>query len=196
MNHCFIADQFELSKNQPCEYVKNVTKKFDNFNEFKDCVKNTESTYKAKVLNQGNLPEEVIVKKNKIVLICDYTRVNYSDVEFIIEIKCSNQGIIKIKDQGIYCEKCYNKFQNYPKIETVQKILKELEQNPLKGIPVSRKIQCILSNAQKQLTSTQIYEQGIPWEIKGKTPRNTIAARCSTLYQQGFIKKDGCYYYV
>lgn len=61
---------------------------------------------------------------------------------------------------------------------------------------VSKKIQLILHiNKGKYFTSSEIYEIGEPWNVSGKTPRNTIIARCSTLYRNGIIlKKDNKFY--
>ncbi len=60
----------------------------------------------------------------------------------------------------------------------------------------SRKIQLILhKNKGKLLTSTEIYEMGKPWDISGRTPKNTIVARCSTLQKNGVVlKKDNKYF--
>lgn len=60
----------------------------------------------------------------------------------------------------------------------------------------SRKIQLILHNNRGKLfTSTEIYEMGKPWDISGRTPKNTIVARCSTLQKNGIVlKKDNKYF--
>jgi hypothetical protein len=63
-------------------------------------------------------------------------------------------------------------------------------------LPVSKKIYFILKFTGERMTCSSIYDYGKPWNIYGLTPRNTITARCSTLYRDGFIQKDcdGKYY--
>ena len=64
------------------------------------------------------------------------------------------------------------------------------------GLSTSKKIQFILVCSGKPLTANEIYEKGKPWAASGKTPKNTVYARCSTLYQEGVICKEGTKYYV
>lgn len=59
----------------------------------------------------------------------------------------------------------------------------------------SKKIQAILIFYKKELTSSEIYELGKPWNITGKTPKNTVIARCSTLYHNNYIEKNEKGYY-
>ncbi len=203
MNCLNIVQQFEnVTTAKLCENERDQFLKFDDFFELQEYISNhgydiPKLSFDAKVCN---VIEEVTVDEDNVTLLCDDTEVSFETVEFFIRVFCNEDSVINIKDQGNYCEKCYNliaKKYNFPKLETVKTALKEHKENPFKGLSVSKKIQYILSlELGTKMSSSQIYQKGIPWEVAGKTPKNTIAARCSTLCQNGFIKKKDTMYFI
>ena len=193
-----IIKHYDLVENCLCSNVKTKYISVKNFTELRDILieygyDDVPYTLDAKVDN-NTIVEDVSVScgNNLVNLDCDNTKVSYDQVKFMVKVYCNNNAVIMVKDQGEYCEKCYKQIPNVPKLNIVYKVLKE--NDPFKGLSVSKKIQFILKKGDK-LTSTQIFEEGKPWEAIGKTPKNTIAARCSTLCQKGFIKKEGSFYY-
>jgi hypothetical protein len=70
------------------------------------------------------------------------------------------------------------------------------EENKIKFLSVSKKIIYILLTTQKKMSSGDIYLHGLPWSCTGKTPKNTVIARCSTLFRNGFINKENNLYFI
>lgn len=200
MNCLNIVQQFRLTSGSLCENTQTKTVRVDDYYELQDLLSEygydiPKHDLDAKI-NNNSITEDVLVNEDDITLVCDDTKVKYSDVQFVILVYCNDQSVIRIKDEGEYCQECFEKM-TYPPLETIQTVLKEAKENPFKGLSVSKKIQYILStNLDTKLTSTQVYEKGKPWEVAGKTPKNTIAARCSTLSKKGHIQKEGKLYYL
>jgi len=177
----------------------------DNFEELRNILikygyqTDTCEIFDAKV-NNSVISEEVYVssKDNQVTLTCDDTKISYKYVKFIIKKFCQNQSVINIRDQGLYCEKCYTRIANrlnYPNLEKIREYLLDPGYK-MSGLSVAKKIQFILKSSKLPMSSKEIYETGIPWEISGITPFNTIAARCSTLYQNKIIKKTSTKYHL
>ncbi len=135
--------------------------------------------------------EEVIAHKNNVELVSDSSIINYHDFTFVIIYYCNNNAIIDVKDEGSFCEDCYNK-TNHPHLKTVKDTLK----NPTKYLSVSKKIIYILNKYKEKMGSKDIYDCGKPWNITGSTQINTIQARCSSLYKSGLLKKELDKYYI
>lgn len=168
-----------------CENVRNEYLKVNNFKELQQ--KLAELNYDVPKydfdvrLSSSSLIEEALINEKEVILVSDGQKVSYASVEFLVKVFCDLKSVIGLEDQGYFCERCYNSVIKRPPLDVVLK-----KRNHL---PVSKKIQLILSQ-NNQLTSSEIYEKGKPWNIEGKTPKKTIAARCSTLYQKKIIKKE------
>ena len=112
---------------------------------------------------------ENVYVKNEILYFCsDNKKVDYSNIKFEIVIDSDSNN----------------------NIENNKEIILSTS-----NLSTSRKIQYILLK-KKLLTSLEIYEEGKPWNCKGKTPKNTVIARCSTLYKNGYIKKINNKYFI
>lgn len=202
MNCLNIVNQIKFIQNNDddlCEHIKKkyiivknneeLKKKLNKYNY--DYNKN-ENLLNAKTQNQ-DIEEEVFVSDIELYCTSDNTKLKWSEVQFSFIEYCNELSVINIKDEGNYCEKCYTKlFPNYPKFDTLKKAIGDKTQ----CLPVSKKIQYILEkNHGIRMSSTEIYKKGYPWHISGNTPKNTIAARCSTLCRNGVIKKENRKYY-
>lgn len=167
--------------------VKNYRDLIKSLNKSKYDHSNTLNGY----ITSKDINEEVIVHKDNIELASDSTIINYDDFTFVIIDYCNNNAVIDVKDEGSFCEDCYNK-TNHPPLE----IIKNTLENPIKYLSVSKKIIYILNKYKEKIESKDIYEKGKPWNIIGSTQINTIQARCSSLYKSGIIKKEFDKYYI
>jgi len=140
--------------------------------------------------------EEVLATPSSLTLTCDSKKINYDKTIFLIKWFCNKNAVIEKIDDKKYCKCCYvdnNQVLN-SEFEKIKEILESDDKTT--GLSTSKKIQFILINNDKKLTAKEIYELGVPWSASGKTPRNTVYARCSTLYQEGVICKEGTRYFV
>ncbi len=189
---------FELEKikepNIPCKYTIRKIKKFSTYDQVIEYLSNKNyddyifliDENKQIRLIYNSFEEYGILHEDYIELVCDGSKVKYSKVKLIFDVPCKRESCAKIiETNNSYCSKCLKKLgYNYDNIDFINKL------------SVSKKIKLILSNEKRHMTSKEIYEKGIPWNITGETPKNTIVARCSTLYNQGIIKKEKTKYYL
>jgi len=142
----------------------------------------------------NGLIEEALINSEKIILTADNKQINYSQIIILLKWFCNNKADIEIIDSGKYCKKC---FEIYSKenFENVLEILNSKDKTS--GLSVSKKIQYILLSGSK-MTSKEIYDIFVKekWKISGCTPKHTVQARCSTLYNLGIIRKEGDKYYM
>lgn len=130
---------------------------------------------------------------DSLVLTSDETEIKYSKVKFLIKWFCTKEAVISVKDDKKYCQECFDKTnQTY---DTIKKILET--NNEMYGLSTSKKIEYILvKNTGTRLSALQIYNIGVPWDLKTFTPRNSVYARASSLYKNGAIKRSGFLYFV
>lgn len=139
--------------------------------------------------------EEALVTPNSLSLTSDNTKINFSEIQFIIKWFCTNKAVIDIRDDKKYCEECFEQTNKQLSFITIKKVLESKDE--MYGLSTSQKIEYILvKNPGKKLSAAQIYDIGSPWDLKTFTPRNSVYARASSLHQNGMIKREGLFYYV
>jgi len=140
----------------------------------------------------NNLIEEALATPKSLVLVSDFTEIPWENAIFLVKWFCNQPAIIEVKGDKKYCKKCFHSDKN---IDEIINLLKS--KDPKKGLPTSKKIQYILlENSPEKLSVSEIYNKGMPWEMVGLTPKNSIAARCSTLFYADIIQKKGKKYFI
>jgi hypothetical protein len=205
MNYLNIIQDFKICTTE-CSYSKLLHIRAYNYLELVGIYKEFEYDHdsdsirtQVKIGSQ-DIEEEAIATSTGLVLTSDNSKISYSKVRFIIRKFCNNSSKISINDYGDYCSDCYQreftKKLGFPELESVLETLKSPIE-PTKGLSVSKKIQYILQkNPGIKMTSGEIYKKGNPWLSAGITPKNTVAARCSTMFHSNKIKKDCSGYFL
>ena len=202
MNQLDILQDFNVEVNSLCQYSLEFNAEVNSYYELvKILVDNNYEYEPGHILLDAkskteltDVGEEVLATPKSLIYTSDDTPLKWDEIYFILKKYCDNKSVIRVRDQGEYCEDCYKKmFPQFPKIEDI-KVALNITDKTL-GLSVSKKIQYILKNGGK-MTSSEIYKEGCPWVVQGTTPKNTIAARCSTLYNKGVIKKEKNRYYL
>jgi len=141
--------------------------------------------------------EEALATPGNLILVSDGKKIQYNKTIFLIRWFCNNNAIIEIIDDKKYCEDCYNIDNNQLPVAQIKEILNSNDKTA--GLSTSKKIQYLLvQHKNKKFTSKEIYNlfKENKWLVSGKTPLNTIASRCSMLWQKGIIHKEGVKYYI
>jgi hypothetical protein len=139
--------------------------------------------------------EEALAKDGSLILTSDDTKIEYSDVQFLIKWFCGGKAVIAVKDDKKYCQECFEQSNKQQSYAIIKKILESKDE--MYGLSTSQKIEYILvKNKGKKLSAAEIYDIGAPWDLKTFTPRNSVYARASSLQKEGTIQRDGVMYYV
>jgi hypothetical protein len=139
--------------------------------------------------------EEALATPESLTLTSDDTKIDYSEIKVLLKWFCSEKAVIEVKDDKKYCKECFENTNKQITFAQVKKILDTKDE--MYGLSTSQKIEYILvKNKDKKLSAAEIYTLGDPWDLKTMTPRNSVYARASTLWQAGQIKRDGVLYYV
>jgi len=136
--------------------------------------------------------EDALAMPTKLVLAVDQKEIMYKDVKFLIMKYCQRKSVIEVIDDKKLCKECFEG-KNQLTFEEIKNILGDNTY----GMTTADKIIKVLHQHQgKKLTSTEIYTLGKPWNLRTLTPRNSVQARASTLYEKGEIKREGDRYYI
>lgn len=199
MSSISIFSNFKLVEHTTlCEHIQELHFFVHDYNELVQVLTNYNYDYVPDniLLNahykSSKIAEEVLItEKGNPIITSDNTVVNYNDLSFVINQYCQNNSAIEVIDQGHYCESCFEKVHGEWSLGNVINVLKSSPK-----LPTSKKIQYILLSHKRPMTSTEIYSSGMPWDISGSTPKNTVCARCSTLALNGVIKRSNNVYFI
>jgi len=200
MNYLVLSKIFKLVKDlQDCENCKLCLVKVDNYNQLTEKLDENNYDYTPeKILidiKYMTNQEEALATPDSLILTSDDTKINYSDAQFLIKWFCENKAVIEVRDDKKYCKECFESVNNQLTYAAIKKILDS--EDEMYGLSTSQKIEYILiKNKGKKLTAAEIYDLGDPWDLKTMTPRNSVYARASTLWQASKIKRDGLLYYI
>jgi hypothetical protein len=201
MNFLVLSKIYNIleNNNQECENNQLIIVKANNYNELEKTLINHNYDYIPEEIlisiKNGSVTEEALARPNSLVLTCDDTIIEYPGTQFLIKKFCTEKAVIEVKDDKKYCEKCFQKINKQVNFSKIKSILSS--QDEMNGLSTSQKIEYILiKNSGKKLSASQIYDIGEPWDLKTFTPRNSVFARTSSLFNNGIIKRDGVLYYV
>lgn len=202
MNYLVLSKIYKLEKNDcecECENYKLEQIKVKNYEELVSILDEYNYDYTPDEIlidvRYMSNKEEALVKPDSLILTSDNTKIKYSDVQFLIKWFCSNKAVIDVKDDKKYCKECFEKKNKQLPFDMIRKILETEDETH--GLSTSQKIEYILiKNKGKKLSAAQIYDLGAPWDLKTFTPRNSVYARASSLWQIGQIKREGTLYFI
>ncbi len=192
MNFLILSKIYTLVEDD-CENCKLEQFKLENYEELEQKLIEYNYDYVPKeilidVIYDSNT-EEVLATPDSLILTSDNTKISYSKVQFLIRWFCDNKAVISVRDDKKYCQKCFEKINKNLSYQTIKKILESKDETY--GLSTGQKIEYILvKNKNKKLSAAQIYDMGMPWDLKTFTPRNSVYARTSSLYKNGLIQKD------
>jgi hypothetical protein len=200
MNYLVLSKIYKLVEIETdCEHCKVEYIKFKNYENLVKKLDEYNYDYSPEeilidVKYDSNI-EEALVSPDSLILTSDNTEIVYSETHFIIKWFCSNKAAIDVKDDKKYCLDCFEQLNKQLSFDMIKKILDTKDE--MYGLSTSKKIEYILvKNLGKKLSAAQIYNIGNPWDLKTFTPRNSVYARASSLYQSGSIKRDGVLYFI
>jgi hypothetical protein len=199
MNYLVLSKIYKLVEDsQECENCKLNLIKVENYHELVEKLDQNNYDYTPEeilidVRYESN-QEEALVTPDSLTLTSDDTIINYSETQFLIKWFCTNKAVIEVRDDKKYCKECFENTNKQLTFAAIKKVLDSKDE--MYGLSTSQKIEYILvKNKGKKLSAAEIYDLGDPWDLKTMTPRNSVYARASTLWQAGQIKRDGVLYY-
>jgi hypothetical protein len=202
MNYLVLSKIYKLveDNNQECENCKLNYFKIDDYKSLVEKLDEYKYDYIPEeilidVRYESNREEALAIPQNpeSLILTSDNTKINYSKIQVLLKWFCSSKAVIEVRDDKRYCKECFENINKQISFASIKKVLDSKDE--MYGLSTSQKIEYILIKKGK-LSAAEIYDLGYPWDLKTMTPRNSVYARASTLWQEGHIKRDGVLYYI
>ena len=200
MDYFSVVNNYKLiTEESSCENNQNKNIKVGNYQELENILISYEYDFIPEHIiidTKGPyVTEEALATPDSLTLVSDSKKINYNKTIFMIKWFCNSNADIEVVDDKKYCKSCYEKYTGRPPLEKIKEILNSDDKTI--GLSTSKKIHyLLLENKGQKLSAAEIYNLGIPWAATGNTPRNTVYARASSLYQDGLINKEENKYYV
>jgi hypothetical protein len=210
MNYLILSKIYSLTKDDSelCQNSKVVIVKPIDYHELKELMDkynyDTGPTFLVEIINVQTReeatasidhPNRLLLSDGKYIGYCEKGTGTENIKGVIIKEYCDNSAEIDIRDEGLYCGKCFEKLNDQLSFSKIKSILESGDETY--GLSTSKKIEYLLIKAKgKRMTAMEIYKQGSPWDLKTFTPKNSVFSRISILHKQNVIKKDPHGYWI